>query len=546
MRTEPANLKVFLDKCGVESFPSEEGDHVRRLICPQCGIAGAELAEALDDSGDLCLTCLRCKPSGVTRYSPDEFCRVFGHGTDALANTATTSALSASYARSDAGNAEVLCELFSDRLAHRHGPEDWLVWDGRRWRVDDSGEAQKLALQAARWRFAQAAAIADTRQREKEAGWAISSECARRIRDCLTSAAESIEGFGRQPGDFDNYPLLLCCPNVIADLETGELLAHDPALMLTKLAGAPYRLGERGERWERFLREVFDADEELVGFIQRLAGYSATGCVHEHVLPFCHGGGANGKSVLLNTLRAALGEYARHGDFATFTVERAKRGGPREDLARLLGVRMLTAAEASGGAQFDEATVKATTGSDPIVARHLYGHPFQFLPTHTTWLAANTKPRVRDTSFGFWRRLLLIPFQQDFSGRADQHLEEKLRAELPAVLAWIVEGAVLWHRQGLSPPRKVQAATAAYRAREDVVAAFVSEWTLRDPEAEVGATDLYKAYTAHCEQAGERALTQRYFSEELERHGLRSERRTSGPEKGRKVYRGLALGQSEE
>ncbi len=539
------HIRTILDECGIESSPSGAGDHVRQLVCPLCGTGAAEVSEALDDSGQLCLTCRRCKPSGVTRYSPEEFRRSFGSRAE-VAGNAPVLAPTMRYSRSDAGNAEILYHLFGDRLVHRHGPEDWLSWDGRRWRVDDSGDACKLALQAARWRFAQAVDVLDTQERTKEANWAISSESTRRIRDCLTSAAESIEGFGRRPEDFDRDPFLLCCLNGVVDLKTGRLLGHDPALLLTKLAGAVYWPGTRGERWEQFLREVFDGDEEIIAFLQRLAGYSASGCVHEHVLAFCHGGGANGKSVLLNTLRAALGEYAMCGDFTTFTAERARRGGPREDLARLLGVRVLTAAEASGGAQFDEATIKATTSSDPIVARHLYGQLFQFGPTHTIWLAANMKPRVRDTSHGFWRRMLLIPFEQDFAGRADRHLEEKLLEELPAVLSWIVEGAILWQRQGLDPPRRVRAATEAYRAREDVVSTFLAERTQRSPGAEVGAADLYQAYVLHCEQVGEHALSGRYFAEELEGHGLRSERRTGGPQKGRKVYRGLRLGESEE
>ena len=445
--------------------------------------------------------------------------------------------------RSDSGNAEMLCDRYGDLLRFRFGPEDWLWWDGMRWRPDSGGEAQKLALQAARIRYHEAPNIPDQKEREAESRWAVGSESARRIRDALACAAKAIVGFGHPAAAFDANPMLVCCRNGVADLETGKLLPHDRGLLLTKLAGTEYVRRTRNERWEKFLREIFLGDEAMIAFVQRLAGYSLTGCVQEHVFAFCHGGGANGKSVFLNALRAAFGEYALAGQFSTFTTDREKRGGPREDLARLHGARLFTCIEASGTARFSEATVKATTSSDPIVADYKYGHVFEFAPTHHTWLAANVKPRVADPTAGFWRRLLFVPFEAEFpEGVADRQLEEKLRGEaLPAVLAWCIEGALAWRADGLNPPRKVQIATAAYRAREDLVGRFLEECVTLDPEAEVGATNLYQAYVAYCNRMGEKARTQAEFGEEMARHSHPSERATAGPNRGRMRYRGLRL-----
>jgi len=204
---------------------------------------------------------------------------------------------------------------------------------------------------------------------------------------------------------------------------------------------------------------------------------------------------------------------------------------------------MFTAAETGGGAVFDEAAIKATTSSNPITTEHKYGREFSFMPTHTTWLAANVKPRVKDPTAGFWRRLLLVPFLEDFTGRADLQLEEKLRrSELPGVLAWIVRGAVEWARHGLNPPRKVQIATQEYRGREDLVGRFLRDCTTRDVEGEVGATNLYSAYAAWCERVGEkRPGRQADFGEEMVRHGLTSVRTTAGQHRGRYMYRGAVL-----
>jgi len=450
-----------------------------------------------------------------------------------------------SYNRSDAGNAEILRDLFRDELIFRYGPEDWLHWDGARWRPDDTGEAQRLALKAARWRWDQAPAIPDSAQREKEGKWAIASESVIWIEHALKSAARGIEpSLGREADAFDAHRNSLCVPNGIVDLETGALRKHDRGLLMTRLAGAPYLSNARSDLWERVVSEILSGDEEMIAFIQRFAGYSATGFVHEQRFLFAHGGGNNGKDVLLNTIRTALGEYGHAGSFSTFTVERAKHGGPREDLCNLLGVRMFTAAETGGGAIFDEAAIKATTSTNPITTEHKFGREFSFMPSHSTWLAANVKPRVKDPTAGFWRRVLLVPFLEDFTGHEDKRLEEKLRQpeELQGVLAWIVRGAVEWARDGLTPPSKVQIATTEYRDREDLVGRFLRECTTRDPEGEVGATNLYQAYVAFCDRVGEKYPgRQADFGEEMARHSLPSVRASGGQHRGRYVYRGVML-----
>jgi putative DNA primase/helicase len=369
-----------------------------------------------------------------------------------------------------------------------------------------------------------------------------------RIEHALRSAARGIEpSLGREADTFDRHRNLLCVPNGIVDLETGALHKHDRALLMTKLAGAPYRSDARSDLWERVVSEILSGDQEMIAFIQRFAGYSATGFVHEQKFLFAHGGGNNGKDVVLNTIRTALGEYGHAGSFSTFTVERAKHGGPREDLCNLLGVRMFTAAETGGGAIFDEAAIKATTSTNPITTEHKFGREFSFMPSHTTWLAANVKPRVKDPTAGFWRRVLLVPFLEDFTGRADLRLEEKLRGELPGVLAWIVRGAVEWARGGLTPPGKVQIATTEYRDREDLVGRFVRECTTCGTEGEVGATNLYQAYVAFCERVGEKYPgRQADFGEEMARHSLPSVRASGGQHRGRYVYRGVALDSDSE
>jgi putative DNA primase/helicase len=140
--------------------------------------------------------------------------------------------------------------------------------------------------------------------------------------------------------------------------------------------------------------------------------------------------------------------------------------------------------------------VKAITGGDAITARALYRNPVTFEPTHTVWLSTNHQPRVPDDGAAIWDRLLLIPWPVRIA-EEDRvaGLAERLAAEQgPWVLRWAIDGAVDYLAGGLAVPEAIRAATAGYREREDVFAAFLAERTDAGEQATVTAGDLLRAY----------------------------------------------------
>ena len=110
------------------------------------------------------------------------------------------------------------------------------------------------------------------------------------------------------------------------DLATGVLLAPDPGQMHTRSTSVAPDPDAPTPRWDRFLAQTFGGDEELLRYVQRMAGYSASGSVKWHILPFLHGPGGNGKGVFLNVMRALLGDYA-----ATAPNAFLMAGGQRPD-----------------------------------------------------------------------------------------------------------------------------------------------------------------------------------------------------------------------
>ena len=254
-------------------------------------------------------------------------------------------------------------------------------------------------------------------------------------------------------------------------------------------------------RWEKFLHEVFQCDLELIGCVQRAAGYSLTGSVKEQVLFLAHGTGSIGKSLFLTILRHIAGDYALNIPFTV--LEQQQRPSLTNDVAGMAGRRLLTSSETNESTRLNEARIKALTGGAAITARFLYVESFTFDPMAKFWLAVNLLSQVRDDFYGFWRRFRVLPFKQRFSARdADQDLTQKLHSELSGILAWAVQGALAWETVGLQPSKAVMSATEAYREENDELAAFVADRCVVVEGARVEPRQLFEAYQSWAQDEG--------------------------------------------
>jgi len=196
--------------------------------------------------------------------------------------------------------------------------------------------------------------------------------------------------------------------------------------------------------------------------------------------------------------------------------------------------------ETEAGKQLAESRVKGMTGGDPITARFLYGEYFQYMPQFKLFMATNHRPRIQGTDNGIWRRIHSIPFDVAIPKEdQDPLLAEKLRAEAPGILRWMVEGCLAWQQGRLRPPIRVTQATAAYRAEEDTLAKFISESCAFDPSSRISKTELYGAYAGWCAQSGETRVTEKAFGTYLkEQRGLRD-----GKSGSRRYWSGIRLGE---
>jgi putative DNA primase/helicase len=425
---------------------------------------------------------------------------------------------------SDTTNAYKLVERHGENLRYCYPFKKWLVWSEARWVLDDTGQVMRWAKDTVKDLVHTIDTLDDDKAIQALFRHIKSSLATPKLKALVEGAQSELPVL---PDDLDNDLWLLNCLNGTIDLRTGKLRHHQRDDFLTKLAPVVYDPASTCPTWEAFLNRIMDENTNLIRFLQKAIGYSLTGDTREQCLFLLYGVGANGKSTLIDTLLALLGDYAKQAEFTTFLQRQYDT--VRNDIAALRGARFVSAVEAGDGRRFAEPLLKLVTGGDTIRARFLYQEEFEFKPQFKLFLATNHKPNIKGTDHAIWRRIRLVPFTVTIpETEQDQELPARLREELSGILTWAVEGCLAWQEEGLGIPAVVKAATDDYRNEMDIVGQFLDECCLSDP--------IVTAFKTWCQQSGEQELTQTAF-------GLRLKERGYQPEKtsGKRWWVGLGL-----
>ena len=449
---------------------------------------------------------------------------------------------------SDRGNARLFAELHRASFRHVEGL-GWLSWDGHRWRREGGKKAAMWAAgeMAERMPDTDPDGVFSDRRIAHHKRRTLSTAGVKALLAQAQAAPELSVDADRLDGD----PYALCTPAGVVDLRNGHLRGADPTRDLHSRATSVTPHNMDTPRWHRFLADTFGQDaegREMIDFLHLLLGYSITGDVGAQVLPFLHGEGKNGKSVLLDTMIQVLGDYA---DAAPpgFLTERGTAGHSTA-LAELHGRRLVVCSELSPNDKFDEARVRLLTGGDRIKARRMRQDYLSFSPTHHLWLLGNHRPEVSTGGFAFWRRIRLIPCTRTVPAerKIDNLAFELVRDEGPGILHWLIEGAqrYLATKDTLRGPGPVRVATTAYATTEDHIGRFLSERCSRERDAghdlRVEQGLLHSEYSSWCHTVeGIRPATPRAFA-----HRVRQEVGLASPagmikSNGRNYYPGIAL-----
>jgi len=373
---------------------------------------------------------------------------------------------------------------------------------------------------------------------EELAGWAKTSQSQKSIGAIGKLARSHMQIIATE---LDADSSILGARNCAIDLRTGALIPPRQDMLISKTCRAEYDPNAKCPAWMEFLCDIFNDDHELIEYLQRWIGYILTGETGEHKFLFLDGSGSNGKGVLTLILEELMADYARSLPKSYLMKQRGnfQNGGTDEILARLRGARFIHASESDPEDVLDEGRLKHFAGEGNVSAGLKFGAILTFLPVGKICLDTNDLPRIQSQGDAIWRRVKVINFPNTYANPGERHyvegvskkpdmnMKNRLRKEMPGILAWAVRGAVAWYRDGLGQePASVTGRIDQYQIETDPTGDFIKQCCDLSPKTFCAHGDLYKAYCTYLEMnASGNPVSSKAFAAILEEKKLRKENR---------------------
>jgi putative DNA primase/helicase len=175
----------------------------------------------------------------------------------------------------------------------------------------------------------------------------------------------------------------------------------------------------------------------------------------------------------------------------------------------LLMNKLVNIAEENSKDSFkDTELIKNFVSGGIIDIKQLYAQPFEYLNKTKLIALMNELPRNTDHTDGFWRRMLIVPFDADFNDaneKTDINIDKKLQMEMPGIFNYAIVGLKrLQNNSRFTNSETIKQELENYSVDTNEVKAWFMEEVTQDPMAWTQTQALYNGYKEYCEKTGVR------------------------------------------
>jgi len=343
----------------------------------------------------------------------------------------------------------------------------------------------------------------------------------------------------------NNYGGFVPVENGLLNLETLELVPHDPAKVFTFKIPTRFDKDAKCPKFKEFMSQVQPA-ADVRDLIQEYSGYCLLPAFSHHKFMVLSGSGRNGKGTFIRTLEGVLGQE----NVAHVRLEYLD-GTHRFAVANLYGALLNVCSEPSTREPFQTEVLKMITGQDTIDAEIKNKQKnLRFRSFAKFYVQANHLPEVNDTTLSFWDRVLMTTWEETFTDEKGNKTPDIERTwldseqERSGVLNWMIAGLKRLGENGRFTETKSQSETVLlWKQVSDPIGAFLSDprECQHGPELEVTREDLYNRYKDYSETLEVPAESNRTFADRMRRQpGIKDEQARVGGKKAR-IWKGIGL-----
>lgn len=423
------------------------------------------------------------------------------------------------YGKEEIGIGNIFADYFKEIARYSSERKLWYIYDGTVWQPDQGNlrVAELAKLIADRlYNFALKIPEEDTRKRYIDR---VKRLQMRKNRETMLKDANSVYPIAVEMFDRDIY--LFNTENGTLDLRSGEFREHRAEDFITKKSPVHYDPDAVCPRWNQYMQEIFEGDNERVRYMQKALGYALSGESKMECLFILYGETTrNGKGTMMETVLKIMGDYGRtaNPELLAMKFNNQSSSGPTEDLARLQGARFVNISEPEKKLLIGAALTKRLTGNDSITARFLHENSMEFKPVFKIFINCNHRPTITDLTLFTSGRIKTIPFNRHFDEEEqDKNLKEKFRDpyNMSGILNWMIEGFRLYQREGLDMPKSVLDATTDYQMDSDRYSQFIEQCVSKEKGQELRFQAVYNRYKDWCNEGGYHAEQRGNFKKRL-------------------------------
>ena len=418
----------------------------------------------------------------------------------------------------DRATAEAWLKWNEFEFVFNYASDNWYKWNGKFWERDQTEESKASLLDFAKALKIRAINEPDRDRQNRIIKIAFDLENAKTWKGHFEASAVL-----NNRTDFNLDGDLVNLQNGTFNLKSLKLRQHSKEDFLNNCLPIDYEPAGTCPTWTKFLNDIFLNNGDLVHYVKKAVAYSLTDKVNEQCLFFLYGTGQNGKSVFIETLLHIFGNFGIKIPLTALLYNKNNNEASQREIIRLKNKRFAVANETEENGHLSESIIKDLTGGDTLNGRKLYEETEEFNATHKLWIYGNHKPVIKGSDFGIWRRIKIIPFLYTVpKDKIDKELQSKLKAELPGLFNWIIDGLKLYRTEGLEPePEEVKNATAEYKNEMDLIQQFLSDYCEVSEGTECCQKDLYKKFKLWQEETGDHSrITSNKLTKKLKEKGF--------------------------